>query len=260
MTQVDLFSTVSGPENAPVLLLLNSLGATHRMWDAQLPLLEMYYRVIRCDARGHGQSPTPAAPYSFDEIVADAFAVLDAHGVRKASVMGLSLGGMTALGMGLAAPERIERLVCCAGRADAPPPFVQSWHDRLAKMEAGGMEAVWQGTVGFWLSEESRRDHPEREAALRAGFLATREEGYRGCAHALMGLDYLRHLGEMRVPVHFIAGEKDGGATPETMRAMAEACPQALLSVVPGAKHLVNVDRPEDFAAATMRSLDLVTG
>ncbi|WP_417523670.1 alpha/beta fold hydrolase [Marinovum sp.] len=260
MTSTTLHSTISGPKNAPALLLLNSLGATQAMWEAQLPLLEQFYRVIRCDIRGHGQSPTPPAPYTFDDIVADAFGVLDAHGVQRASVMGLSLGGMTALGMGLTAPERIERLVCCAGRADAPPPFVQSWHDRLAKMETGGVEAIWQGTVPFWLSEETRRDHPEREAALRTEFLKTTEEGYRGCAQALMKLDYLRHLGQMKVPVHFVAGENDGGATPETMRAMSEACPGSEFSVVPGAKHVINVDRPEDFSVAVMQSLDLVMG
>ncbi|WP_323764825.1 alpha/beta fold hydrolase [Marinovum sp.] len=257
MTQTRLHSTVSGPEDAPVLLLLNSLGATRAMWDAQLPLLERFYRVIRCDTRGHGQSPTPPSPYSFDEIVADSLAVLDSHGVEKATVMGLSLGGMTALGMGLTAPERIERLVCCAARSDAPQPFVQSWHDRLAKMADGGIEAVWAGTIGFWLSEDTRRDHPGREATLREGFLQTTEEGYRGCAHALMGLDYLRRLGEMKVPVLFVAGENDGGATPDTMRAMAEACPGSEFTVVPGAKHVINVDRPEDFAVAVAGFLDL---
>ena len=134
---------------------------------------------------------------------------------------------------------------------------MQSWHDRLAKMEAGGIEAVWSGTVGFWLSEDSRRDFPDREAALRDGFLKTTEEGYRGCAHALMRLDYLRHLGEMQVPVLFVAGENDGGATPDTMRAMAEACPGSDFTVVPGAKHVINVDRPDDFAVAVADFLDL---
>ncbi len=257
MTQQTLFSSASGPEDAPVLLLLNSLGATNAMWDAQLPLLESFYRVIRCDTRGHGDSPTPLSPYSFDEIVADSLGVLDSHGVQKATVMGLSLGGMTALGMGLKAPERIERLVCCAARSDAPQPFVQSWHDRLAKLEDGGIEAVWNGTVGFWLSEDTRRDHPDREAALRASFLKTSEEGYRGCAHALMRLDYLRHLGEMKVPALFVAGEHDGGATPETMRAMADACPGSEYTVVPGAKHVINVDRPDDFSVAVASFLDL---
>jgi 3-oxoadipate enol-lactonase len=257
MTTQKLHSTASGTKEIPVLVLLNSLGATEDMWAPQLPMLESHYRVIRCDTRGHGQSPTPASPYSFDDIVGDVLAVMDAHGVKTASVMGLSMGGMTALGLGLAAPERIDRVICCAARADAPPPFVQSWHDRLAKMDDGGIEAVWNGTVGFWLSEDTRSNHPEREAALREAFLKTTEEGYRGCAHALMGLDYLRQLGDMKVPTLFVAGENDAGAPPETMQAMANACPGSEFTIVPGAKHVINIDRPDDFAVAIMAFLGL---
>ncbi len=257
MTSQKLHSTVSGREDGPALLLLNSLGATQAMWEPQLPLLESQYRVIRCDTRGHGQSPTPAAPYSFDDIVGDVLAVLDSHGAETASVMGLSLGGMTALGLGLKAPGRVDRLVCCAARADAPPPFIQNWHNRLAMLEEGGIEAVWNGTVGMWLGEDSRSAHPEREATLREGFLKTTAEGYRGCAHALMGLDYLRHLGDMAVRTLFVAGADDMAAPPEAMLAMAQACPGSEYAVVPGARHIVNIDRPREFNLAILGFLNL---
>ncbi len=250
MTAITLHSSVHGPSDAPALLVLNSLGATEAMWQAQLPLLCAHYRVITCDTRGQGQSPAPEGPYAFSDFIDDAIGVLDAHGVEKASVLGLSLGGMTALGLALHHPERIERIACCAARADAPPPFVQSWHDRLAKLDDGGIEAVWNGTVGFWLSEQTRADHPEREAALREGFLRTAPEGYRGCAHALMQLDYLRHLGQITVPALFVSGEHDGGATPATMEAMAAACPGAEYTCVAGAKHVINVDQPQGFMLA----------
>ncbi|QPM90468.1 alpha/beta fold hydrolase [Pseudooceanicola algae] len=259
MTSIQLHSSVHGAADAPVLLLLNSLGATEAMWEAQIPLLSGHYRVITCDTRGHGQSPAPEGPYAFSDFVDDALAVLDAHGVEKASVLGLSLGGMTALGLGLNHPDRIERIVCCAARSDAPEPFVQSWHTRLAKLDEGGVEAVWNGTVGFWLSEETRAAHPEREAALRDGFLRTSPTGYRGCAHALMELDYLRHLGKMTVPALFVSGENDGGASPATMEEMAAACPGSQYACVSGAKHVINVDRPQDFALAIGGFLELDT-
>lgn len=241
------------------MLLLNSLGATEAMWAEQLPLLSSHYRVITCDTRGHGQSPAPEGPYQFSDFVADAVGVLDAYGVEKATVMGLSLGGMTALGLGLTHPDRIERLVCCAARSDAPEPFVQSWHTRLAKLDEGGIEAVWNGTVGFWLSDETRQNRPDQEAALREGFLKTSDTGYRGCAHALMKLDYLRLLNKMTVPALFVSGENDGGATPATMEAMAAACPGSEYACVSGAKHVINVDRPQDFALAIGGFLGLDT-
>ncbi len=259
MTSITLHSSVHGPADAPVLLLLNSLGATEAMWADQLPLLASHYRVITCDTRGHGNSPAPEGPYQFSDFVADAIGVLDAHGVEKATVMGLSLGGMTALGLGLNHPDRIERIVCCAARSDAPEPFVQSWHTRLAKLDDGGIEAVWDGTVDFWLSDETRESQPDREAALRESFLRTSETGYRGCAHALMQLDYLRHLNTMTIPALFVSGENDAGATPATMEAMAAACPGSQYACVSGAKHVINVDRPQEFALAIGGFLGLDT-
>lgn len=69
MTAVTLHSTVTGPETAPALLLLNSFGATHAMWDPQIALLSEHFRVIRCDARGHGESPSPTPPYALEDLV-----------------------------------------------------------------------------------------------------------------------------------------------------------------------------------------------
>ncbi|WP_417270736.1 alpha/beta fold hydrolase [Celeribacter sp.] len=255
MNDVKLYSTISGPRDAPALLLLNSLGATQSMWDDQISSLERRYRLIRCDTRGHGQSPIGQGPYVFDDLVADALAVLETHEVEKATIVGLSLGGMTALGLGVAAPQRVERIVCCAARADAPPMFVQSWHNRLDKLDEGGIEAVWQGTVGSWLSDDTRATRPEAEELLKQGFLQTTEDGYRGCAHALMGLDYLRHLGGLNIPTAFIAGERDVAASPETMKGMADACPGSDYIVVPDAKHLITVDNPQGFGVALCRAL-----
>lgn len=257
MTSDTLHSTVSGRKDAPTLLLLNSLGATQDMWAPQLDFLESHFRVIRCDTRGHGDSPTPPSPYTFDDIVSDVLAVLDSHEVETATVMGLSLGGMTALGLGLAAPERFTQVICCAARADAPPPFVQNWHNRIAILDEGGMESVWNATVGMWLSDGTRQTYPEREAALHASFLKTTDEGYRGCAHALMGLDYLRHLGDLTIPTLFVAGADDKASPPEAMQAMAEACPGSKYAVVENAKHVINMDNPEGFLLAILGFLSL---
>lgn len=260
MTIAKLHTNIAGPEDAPVLMLLNSFGATNAMWDAQMGLLSGHYRVIRCDTRGHGDSPTPPAPYSFDDLVSDAFGVLDSYGVEKASVMGLSLGGMTALGMGLAVPERIERLVCCAARADAPEPFVQNWVNRMGMLDEGGIELVWNNTVGMWLSDSTRNDQPDVEAALRRSFLKTTDAGYLGCANALMGLDYLKHLDGMTVPTLYVAGENDAAAPPAVMQAMADATPGSEFVTVPDSKHIINADNPSNFAVALLDFLNLEHG
>lgn len=241
---------------APVVLLSNSLGATLDMWGPQRRRLEATHRVIGYDTRGHGASDTPAGAYSFADLEADMIAVLDHFGVEKAAIVGLSLGGMTALGVGLNAPDRVERLVCCAARADAPPPFVQGWDDRIAAISANGIRSIWPGTLDRWLTAEFRAANPDVVAALEEDFAMTTGSGYAGCAAALKGLDYLRRLGEMTVPAHFIAGAEDMGAPVAAMQAMADATPGARLTVIPAAAHIVNLNAPAAFDAALMAFLE----
>jgi 3-oxoadipate enol-lactonase len=138
------------------------------MWTPQLPQLEAHYRVIQMDTRGHGQSATPPAPYSFDDLVSDAFGVLDRNDAQTATVMGCSLGSMTALGMGVKSPERIERIVCTAARADSPAPFRQSWFDRVDIMDEKGIAALWGGSVGNWLTPAFRDAHPDVVTEMEA--------------------------------------------------------------------------------------------
>ena len=75
--------SVTGPEQAPALLLLNALGTTTHLWDAQIAPLSRMLRVIRCDTRGHGDADAPAGDYTLDRLGQDALAVLDAAGVRR---------------------------------------------------------------------------------------------------------------------------------------------------------------------------------
>jgi len=237
-------------EGAPALLVSNSLGASMRMWAPQLALLESRYRVIRYDTRGHGGSDSPPGPYSFDDLVGDMLAVLDHAGAGRADVLGLSLGGMTALGLGLAAPGRVGRMVVVAARADNPPPFVKSWDDRIAAIHAGGgVGAIWPGTLERWLTPEFQAANPTAVEDLRREFLRTTVAGYEGCARALQGLNYLGRLGELDHEVTYVAGAQDMGAPADAMRAMAAATPRASFHAIAEAAHIVNVNVTEAFNA-----------
>ena len=120
---IELFVQIEGPEGAPWLICSNSLGSTHRMWAAQMDFFTTRHRVLRYDTRGHGQSGAPAAPYALDDLVLDVVGLMDRHDIDKADFIGLSLGGMTGLGLGLDHADRIDRLICCDARADAPPAY-----------------------------------------------------------------------------------------------------------------------------------------
>lgn len=247
---------VTGKMDGPTILLSNSLGAGLDMWAPQRAVLEEHYRVIGYDTRGHGQSGTPAGDYTFADLTGDAIAVLDYFGVAQADYMGLSLGGMTGLGLGLNHSDRFRKIICACARADAPPPFAKSWDDRIAAIAANGMSAIWPGTLERWLTPDFTAANPQIVASLAQDFTATSVAGYSGCARALQGLDYLRHLGEMSVPVLYIAGAEDMGAPAQAMQAMAAATPGATYRVIPDCAHIANLNQPGAFTTAAKEFLE----
>ena len=140
MSAVEVHAVVSGPTDAPVVVLSNSLGSTHRMWDAQIAELERHFRVVRYDTRGHGDSPVPDGPYSIDDLADDLVALLDRLGVQRARLVGLSLGGMTVMRVASRNPDRVERIALLCTGAQLPP--AGGWMERAATVRAQGSRAV----------------------------------------------------------------------------------------------------------------------
>ena len=98
MTAVALHAVEQGPADGPALLLGPSLGTTAEVWSPQLaPLARAGVRAVAYDHRGHGGSPVPPAPYDLADLGADALALLDARGIERAAVGGVSLGGLVAV-------------------------------------------------------------------------------------------------------------------------------------------------------------------
>ena len=247
----------TGRIDGPAILLSNSLGAGLAMWAPQRTFLEHHYRVIGYDTRGHGQSNTPAGDYSFGDFTADAIAVLDHFEIAKADYIGLSLGGMTGLGLALDHADRFGKVVCACARADAPPPFANSWDDRIAAISQGGMSAIWPGTLEKWLTSGFIAKNPETVDVLGKDFSGTTVAGYTGCARALQTLDYRKRLGDVALPVLFISGVDDLGAAPAVMQDMAAATPSSTYVNIPDCAHIANLNQPNAFNSALQDFLEV---
>lgn len=238
------------------IILSNSLGADLSMWDDQIEALTTKYRVLRYDTRGHGGSDTTGQT-TFADLNADVIALMDALEIDQAAFMGLSMGGMTGMGLAVDHADRITRVVCADARADAPPPFQEMWDSRIAAVQAGGLEAIVDGTLASWLTEEWRTANPDGVAQVRAMVLGNDPQGYIACCHALKGLDCLRRLSDAKAPVLYVGGDQDMGAAPVVMQAMADATPGGLYVPIPGAAHVANINAPESFNAAIAEFLGL---
>jgi 3-oxoadipate enol-lactonase len=109
---------LDGPEGAPWLVLSNSLATNLTMWDEQARELGRSFRVLRYDQRGHGGSEATGGRYTFDLLIADALALMDALAIGKAHFAGLSMGGATALGS--TRPRRRLRLAVSVDAGEQP--------------------------------------------------------------------------------------------------------------------------------------------
>jgi 3-oxoadipate enol-lactonase len=253
MTAVDVDHTVDGPEDAPVVVLSNSLGATRAMWDPQVPALAERYRVVTYDTRGHGSSPAPAGPYTLDDLVDDLVALLDRVGAERAHVAGLSLGGM--IGMRLAArePGRVHRLAVLCSSAKTDP---QGFLDRAAAARSGGTAPLAATVVSRWLTPGYAAAHPDLVARLEAMVAGADDEGYAACCEVVARIDLREDLGRITAPTLVVSGGDDPALPPEHQKAIAAGIPGAeLLTVSPGA-HLANLEQPLRVTGALLGHFD----
>jgi 3-oxoadipate enol-lactonase len=239
--------------DAPTVLLLGSVGSTLEMWRPQLPALTAAYRVVSADTRGHGQSPVPPGPYEIDDLVDDALALLDDIGVERAHIVGLSLGGMTALRLAARAPGRVDRLaVLCTSALLGP---AQMWADRAAAVRAGGMAAIADATVARWLTAPYRAANPDTVAWLRSMLCSQPVEGYAECCGAIERMDLRADLASIGAPLLAIAGADDPMTTSEHLAAIADGVQDGRLLVVVDAAHLANVQQPAAVNSAILAHL-----
>jgi len=237
------FSEITGPEDAPVLLMGSSLGTSMDMWDSQLALAERL-RVIRFDHRGHGRSAVPPGPYEIADLGRDVLELMDSLEIERASYCGLSIGGMVGMWLGANAPERIERLVLICTSAHLPP--AEGWAERAAKVRAAGtVGVVADAVVARWLTAGYAEEHPELVAELRAMLVATDPAGYAECCGAIERMDLRDDLGRITAPTLVISGADDLATPVEHQRLIAEAIPGARHEILSPAAHVAAVEQAD---------------
>jgi 3-oxoadipate enol-lactonase len=242
----DVHYRVDGPEDAPALVLSNSLGTDLTLWEPQLPALTRRFRVIRYDTRGHGRSPVPDGELTIADLGADLLGLLDHLGVGRASIAGVSLGGMTALWAASEAPERVERLALCCTSARLGPPAM--WQERIATVRADGPSALADATMKRWFTPAA---DPAVVARFRAMLSGIPADGYAaGCA-AIRDMDLRDRLARIAAPT-LVIGATEDTSTPPAVHAevIAAGIPGARLQIFDRAAHLANVERAEDVTAA----------
>jgi pimeloyl-ACP methyl ester carboxylesterase len=258
-TQDDLtlWWAVQGEPGATPLLLIQGLGYTADMWFRVLPGLSADRRTVRFDNRGVGRSSVPPTPWSIPELAADAITVLDAVGVDRAHVFGVSLGGLIAQEVALRHPDRVDRLVLgCThpGGRDAirmDPAAATMLMDRTPRTARDAARA----SVPFLYAEDTSPDDIATDLDIRVRY-PMRASAYWGQLDAMRASEgTLSRLRELQAPTLILHGTDDRLVQPGNADLLAAAIPGARLTWIEGAGHVFWTDRPEQTVAAVSEFL-----
>ncbi len=235
---------LEGPENAPVVMLSNSLGTSLPVWDAQAAALRGKYRVLRYDTRGHGLTDTTPAGdtgYTMDQLADDAAALIKALGLKRVHLCGLSIGGMLGQRLAAKAPELLASLILCD---TAPYMNPQVWDERIAAIRQGGLEVVAEGTMQRWFTGRFHAAQPDAVKGIRNMLVRTPAEGYIGCAYAIRNMDLRADDAKIICPTLIVVGEDDPATPVSAAREMNAAIKGSKLVIIPQSAHIVTIEQP----------------
>ncbi len=239
---------LAGPQNAPTVCFTHSLNSDGGMWVEQMvPLLAAGYRVLRLDMRGHGGSAAVDGDYTMDALAADVKGALDVLEIKKVHFIGLSIGGMIGQGFALANPDRLLSLCLCDTQPSTPPGSAGTWEERKATVRSKGLAALADSTMQRWFTDEFRQVNPVRWREIRDTISGTTPQGSAGCMSAIQHFDYLDRLPTIRTPTLVICGDQDEGTPPERNKLIASKIPGGRYEEIGKARHLPNVERPDQF-------------
>jgi len=245
------------------VVFVHGFGCGIRSWDPQVRALSRAYRVVAYDVRGHGLSDAPldAAAYSQPISIEDLRSLLTHLEIRRAAVVGLSMGGNIALNFALTYPAMVSALVVAdtGAGSDGTADWVAGAHGYAAALETGGTERFADLAMANPLFARYCERGAEAQRFIRSCLMTHRAHGVAHTAREVLSKrptiysleDRLRKL---RVPTLLIVGEHDEPCR-KVHDFMARTIPRARHIVLPGIGHLSNLEAPRPFNAAVKRFL-----
>jgi pimeloyl-ACP methyl ester carboxylesterase len=239
-----LYYEVAG--KGPAVVLLHGGLVDSRLWDDQMGPLSQHYRVVRYDLRGYGKSAAPTAQFWPTE---DLRALLDFLKIERATIVGLSLGGLIAADFALEHPERVERLVLAGAglRGDKQTPDEKTTN----AYRVGASEGTERYFEAFLQSDllAGVRDRPKERERMRRMMV----DNYKALAYIRAGLSQspepptIERLGQIKATTLVIIGSLDGKNLLNIADTLATRIPGARKVTIPGASHHPPVETPKEF-------------
>jgi pimeloyl-ACP methyl ester carboxylesterase len=242
--------------HGPAVVFLHGFPLDRTMWAGQTSAFAGQYRCLAVDTRGFGES-ADSPLHSMDRYADDVVAVLDAAGVQRATIAGLSMGGYIAFALWRRHSQRVRALVL----ADTKPG-TDSADARDRRLELidlarrAGPEAVAERQIVGILGKTTRGRRPDVVNMVSAIMSRARVDGIVGALEAMLERpDSAPLLPTISVPTLVVVGDEDVVTPLQEARAMHAAIAGSRLELLAGAGHLSNIERPAAFNAVVSEFL-----
>ncbi len=233
------------------LVMINGLGSDHREWLYQVPAFRQHFRVVLFDNRGCGMSDAPPGPYTTDQMAGDVRDLLAYLGIERASLLGVSMGGLIAQKVAILYPDVVDRLVlACTGvggehSVKPSPEAMEVFRSYNESDPEGSLRDMlpYLYTPGF-----IERNDPEVDRFIRYALDRKQNmEGYMAQLAAISTHASYHDLSRIRAETLVITGDADRLILPENSEILAENIPGASLKFLAGAPHRLFAERWEEF-------------
>lgn len=235
--------------SGPAVLFLHGLGGCWRDWEPQLDRLSDRFRCVVVEHRGHGRSQRVPGPYSTDLFAADALAVARHLDIDHAYVVGLSMGGMIAQKLALAAPAFVDALVLCDTSTHTGRRSREMLLAAAAAVRSGGFAALDQhmtpDTTGWAARTLAERPLVARNNVRESG--SNDPDCWAWAVRALVDHDTRGELADIEAPTLLVWGAEDTGVPVAFGETLARGLGGAPLVVLDDAGHVCNLERPDEF-------------
>ncbi len=236
---VRLYYELHGPPGADVLVLSNGVLMSTASWAYQTPVLSRHFRVLLYDCRGMWQSEHPPGPYSMDLHAEDLEALMNALGIKKAHIGGISYGAEISMVFANEYPERTRSLVLSSAVSEIGPRLQAITETWLAAVRNRDPEMFFNVTVPVNFSEAWIAANPEALAAARERYHTLDRDALLELLLCFSRLDFTQQLHQITVPTLVMVGEEDALKPRSYAEIIAREIPGAELAVIPHAGHAV---------------------
>jgi 3-oxoadipate enol-lactonase len=238
-----IYWTEAGAGNPLVLIM--GLGYSHEMWHRVTPVVSEHFRTILFDNRGVGRSDIPSGPYAIADMAADTAAVMDAAGIERADVFGISMGGMIAQEFALQYPARVGKLILGCTACGGPNVVRAEPEVNAVLMNRAGMpmEEAIQAAIPYIYDPHTSRDRVEEDLVIRRRTFPE-ARAYTAQLQGILAWTSYDRLSNIRTPTLVIHGATDRLVPPGNGRLIAETIPNAKFVLLPNASHIFTTDQP----------------